>query len=109
MKKRSTSKTSRTDWKRVDRLRDQDIDFSDSPEATAEEFRSGVVRWGVAGRVPKEQITLRLDADVLEWFRARGKGYQTHINLLLRSYMNAHDEKPTSRRRSGSSMSRKNR
>jgi len=35
---------------------------------------------------PKEQITLRLDKDVLAWFRTRGKGYQTLINAVLRSY-----------------------
>ena len=39
---------------------------------------------------PKEQITLRLDADVLEWFRARGAGYQSRINALLRAHMNKH-------------------
>jgi uncharacterized protein (DUF4415 family) len=36
--------------------------------------------------LPKEQITLRLDRDVLEWFRARGRGYQTRINAVLRAY-----------------------
>lgn len=35
---------------------------------------------------PKEQITLRLDGDMLRWFRAGGKGYQTHINAVLRGY-----------------------
>ena len=35
---------------------------------------------------PKEQITLRLDRDMLQWFRARGKGYQTLINAVLRGY-----------------------
>jgi uncharacterized protein (DUF4415 family) len=34
----------------------------------------------------KEQVTLRLDSDVLRWFRARGRGYQTRINAVLRSY-----------------------
>lgn len=35
---------------------------------------------------PKEQVTLRLDRDVLRWFRAKGRGYQTLINAVLRSY-----------------------
>ena len=35
---------------------------------------------------PKEQVTLRLDRDVLRWFRAHGRGYQTRINAVLRSY-----------------------
>ena len=34
----------------------------------------------------KEQVTLRLDRDVLEWFRAKGRGYQTRINAVLRAY-----------------------
>ena len=37
-------------------------------------------------REPKEQVTLRLDRDVLRWFRAQGRGYQTRINAVLRSY-----------------------
>jgi len=37
----------------------------------------------------KVPMTVRLDADVLSWFRALGKGYQTRINAVLRSYMNA--------------------
>jgi len=35
---------------------------------------------------PKEQVTLRLDRDVLRWFRAHGRGYQTRINAVLRGY-----------------------
>lgn len=35
---------------------------------------------------PKEQVTLRLDRDVLRWFRGKGRGYQTRINAVLRSY-----------------------
>ncbi len=41
---------------------------------------------------PKEQVTVRLDADILEWFKAHGRGYQTRINAVLRSYYEAHKE-----------------
>ncbi len=71
-------------------MRDEDIDFSDHPEATAEDFARGVVRIGFVPVPSKQQITLRVDADVLEWFRGRGAGYQTQINALLRAYMNEH-------------------
>jgi uncharacterized protein (DUF4415 family) len=81
---------SKTDWKRVNAMRDEDIDFSDIPPVTAEQFARAVVRVGLKPVPPKQQITLRLDADVLEWFRARGTGYQTQINALLRAYMEAH-------------------
>lgn len=90
MSKRSTTKRSKTDWKRIDAVRDEDIDFSDNPEWTPEDFAKAVVRVGFKPVPPKEQITLRVDADVLEWFRARGAGYQTQINALLRAYMNEH-------------------
>ena len=39
---------------------------------------------------PKGQITLRIDRDVLDWFRKSGRGYQTRMNAVLRSYMDAH-------------------
>lgn len=90
MKKRATSKKSKTDWKRIDSMRDEDIDYSDIPPWTDEQWAKAVVRWPGGAPPAKEQITLRLDADVLEWFRARGKGYQTQINLLLRLYMIEH-------------------
>jgi uncharacterized protein (DUF4415 family) len=38
----------------------------------------------------KEGVYLRLDQDVLEWFKAQGPGYQTRINAILRAYMEAH-------------------
>lgn len=56
-------------------------------------FAKAVVRRGIAAAPPKAQVTLRLDADVLEWFRSQGKGYQTQINTLLRAYMKARTSK----------------
>ena len=90
MSKRAISKRSKTDWKRVDAMRDEDLDLTDHPEMSAEMFAKAVVRIGFRPVTPKEQITLRLDADVLQWFRERGAGYQTQINALLRAYMQEH-------------------
>ncbi|MBX9631231.1 MAG: BrnA antitoxin family protein [Burkholderiales bacterium] len=89
MSKSSFSKASKTDWKRVDALPDSAIDLSDNPEVTPEMFAKAFVRRGLAASPTKEQVTLRLDAEVLAWFRAQGKGYQTQINRLLRAYMEA--------------------
>ncbi|HET9680227.1 MAG TPA: BrnA antitoxin family protein [Gammaproteobacteria bacterium] len=89
MKKHFTSKTSKTNWQHVDALRDEDIDFSDNPELTPEIFAKAVVRCDLQSRPPKKQVTLRIDADTLDWFRAQGQGYQTQINALLRAYMEA--------------------
>jgi uncharacterized protein (DUF4415 family) len=79
-----------TDWKRVDALRDEDIDLSDNPELTPEMFARAVVRRGLKPPPRKRQLTLRVDEDVLKWFRAQGRGYQTQINALLRAYVEAH-------------------
>lgn len=90
MKKRITSNKSLTDWARLDTMRDGEIDLLDSPEISPEMFARGVVRRGLKPLPPKAQITLRLDYDVLAWFKARGRGYQTRVNALLRAYMEAH-------------------
>lgn len=90
MSKKPTSNTSQTDWDRVDALRDEDIDRSDVPELAPEMFARAVVREGLEPVPRKRQVTLRVDADVLAWFRDQGRGYQTRINALLRAYMEAH-------------------
>lgn len=89
MSKHSSSKRSRTDLKRLDSLKSKDIDLSDLPEIAPERFARAVVREGLTPVHAKEQVTLRLDSDVLTWFRSQGKGYQTKINSLLRAYMKA--------------------
>jgi uncharacterized protein (DUF4415 family) len=47
---------------------------------------------------PKEQVTVRLDADILEWFKQQGRGYQTRMNAVLRSYVEARKDEPTVKR-----------
>lgn len=90
MKKTRTSRKSQTDWKRLEKMTDEDIDYSDCPPLTPEMFARGVLRRGLKSRKTKVQLTLRVDQDVLAWFKARGPGYQTQMNALLRAYMEAH-------------------
>ena len=90
MKKKSTIRKSETDWNRVSSMKDEDIDFSDLPEATPEMFARGIIRRGLKPVVRKKQLTLRMDSDVIEWFKKQGRGYQTKINSLLRAYMEEH-------------------
>ncbi len=90
MKKRVTSKKCQTDWARVDAMKDKEINFSDTPEVSPEMFARAIVRRGLKPVPRKAQLTLRMDSDVLEWFRKQGQGYQTKINALLRAYMDAH-------------------
>ncbi len=93
MKNSRTYSKSRTDWARLDALKDDDIDLSDTPEITPEMFAKAVVRRGLKPVSPKAQITLRIDRDVLDWYKKQGRGYQTRINALLRAYMQAHKTK----------------
>ncbi len=80
----STKRHSRTDWKRIDSMRDEDLDYSDIPKQGPDFFANAILWPG-----PKKQITLRLDPDVLKFFRKQGRGYQTTINAVLRKYMEA--------------------
>ena len=90
MRKKAISSKSQTDWKRLKSMNDKEIDLSDNPELTPEMFARVVVRRGLKSVQRKAQLTLRIDSDVIEWFRERGQGYQTQINALLRAYMEAH-------------------
>jgi len=71
---------------------DRDIDLSDLPEVEPRAFARALVRKGLQPVPRKEQLTLRLDANVLAWFRAQGSGYQSQMNALLKAYREAHEE-----------------
>ena len=90
MRKPIISRKSETDWNRIDAMTDEDIDFSDNPEATADMFVNAIVRKGFKPIPRKSQLTLRIDQDVIDFFKSQGRGYQTRINQLLRAYMEAH-------------------
>ncbi|MBL0702345.1 MAG: BrnA antitoxin family protein [Desulfosarcina sp.] len=83
------SHKSQTDWNRVDKLRDKDIDLSENPEVTPEMFAKAVLRKGLKPVTRKTQVTLRIDDEVLTWFKNQGRGYQTRINSLLKAYKEA--------------------
>lgn len=87
MSKTNISSKSRTDLKRLAKMKDTDIDLSGIPEIPPEKFAKAIVRKGLKPVQKKSQVTLRIDADVLQWFKETGKGYQTRINSLLRHYM----------------------
>jgi uncharacterized protein (DUF4415 family) len=67
-------------------MADEDIDLSESPSLD-KDFWAEAILWPG----PKKQITLRLDLDVLDFFKKQGKGYQTVINSVLRQYMSVHE------------------
>ena len=86
MKNHTTKKRSRTNWGKIDALKDNEIDFSDIPELGKTFFKRAVLRFPE----PKTAVTIRLDRQVLNWFKAKGPGYQMRINALLRAYMETH-------------------
>lgn len=75
---------SETDWARIDSLVDTTIDTSDIPPLDDNFFANAQTR---LPSMEKIQITLPIDADVLDWFQAFGSEYQQRINLVLRLYM----------------------
>ena len=83
----------RTDWKRLDALSDEDIDCSDIPAIDENFFKNA----SVVMPPGKRQLTVRLDADVLDWMKAQGKGYQSRINAILRAYYEAHRDDAANR------------
>jgi uncharacterized protein (DUF4415 family) len=82
---------SETDWARVDALTDEDIEraVAEDPDAapfwTDEDWKNARVVWPQG----KDPVTLRLDRDVIAWFKHQGRGYQTRINAVLRAFVEA--------------------
>ena len=83
MKKKNSKKRSGTDCAYLASDDNKTIDYSDIPALEDSFWRTAQVRLPVK----KESVTIRLDKDLLSWFRASGQGYQTRINAILRSYM----------------------
>lgn len=71
-------------------MRDSDLKRSaEHPEADLKHIARGIVRQGLKRVSSKTSISLRVDADVLKWFKAQGPGYQTRINAVLRAFKDA--------------------
>ncbi len=62
---------------------------AEHPEADVRHIVRGIVRQGLKPVSSKTSISLRVDADVLDWFKAQGRGYQTRINAVLRAFKDA--------------------
>ena len=80
---------SKTDWARLESKKVASNVSDDHPEAEVRHIVRGIVRRGLQPLPSKASISLRLDQDVLEWFKAQGTGYQTRINSVLRAFRDA--------------------
>jgi uncharacterized protein (DUF4415 family) len=77
--------TSSSDWERVKNLKDEEIDTSDAPEWDAAMFANAKVQLPER----KKTISIRVDSDLIDWYKAQGKGYQTRMVAVLRMYKDA--------------------
>jgi uncharacterized protein (DUF4415 family) len=98
MKGKITRTTSRrrtkgeTDFKRLRQMSDAAIDDSDIPKLGKSFWKTAKLRMPE----PKDRLTIRVDHDIVQWLKKAGSGYQTRINAILRSYMNAQSDEGTS-------------
>jgi uncharacterized protein (DUF4415 family) len=87
----SSAEASATDWSRFDAITDADIEAAIAADPDAAPILDAA--WFADAKLvlpePKRQVTLRLDADLLDWFRAQGPGWQTRMNAVLRAWMQA--------------------
>ena len=85
MKNTNTKGYSATDWERIDKLTDEQIDTSDIPPLDEDFFTRATLQ------MPnKSTVVLNVDADVLEWFQAQGEKSKERMNAALRIYAEAH-------------------
>ena len=81
------NKPSETDWKRVNEMTDEEIDTSDIPPLDEDFFSQAQLR------MPKRPpVMMKVDADLVDWVKAQGEGYENLINAALRSYVEGHKE-----------------
>jgi uncharacterized protein (DUF4415 family) len=86
-KRKSSSTHFDSDEKRARVLREEGIVLTDEhPDVDLKHIVRAIVRVGLRPPPPKVSVSLRIDADVLEWFKAQGEGYQTRMNAVLRAF-----------------------
>ena len=90
MKQKSSSRRSKTNFRRLRTMKDGDIRLSaEHPEIDVKHVARGIVRRGLRVVPRKASVSLRIDADVLDWFKRGGVGYQTRMNAVLRAFKEA--------------------
>jgi uncharacterized protein (DUF4415 family) len=83
-----------TDYTWLDAMTDEDIAKAVAEDPDAAPIDTDWTKARLVSPPGKDNVTLRVDRDVLSWFRATGKGFHTRMNAVLRAYMEAHRERP---------------
>jgi uncharacterized protein (DUF4415 family) len=90
VKKKSYLQASKTNFRRLRQMKAADVKITaEHPELNVKQIARAIVRKGLKPVPPKASVSLRIDVDVLEWFKSRGSGYQTRINAVLRAFKEA--------------------
>jgi uncharacterized protein (DUF4415 family) len=85
-----TANTDKTNWARLRAMKDADIACTeDAPATTPQDWASALAHRGLPLPARKQQIALRVDTDVLAWYRQQGAGWQTRMNAVLRAFRDA--------------------
>ncbi len=79
----ANKKSIMSDLKKIDEIKDEDIDYSDIPALDNSFF----IKKTIELPRPKKSVTIRIDDDVLDWFKKQGKGYQTKMNAVLKTFV----------------------
>jgi len=87
----ATLKKGKTDWARVEALSDEDIEraIAEDPDAAPILDEEWFKNAELVLPEPKAPISIRVDRDVLDWFKGQGPGYQSRMNAVLKAYMQA--------------------
>ncbi len=81
----------KTDWDKLRAMPDSKVAFTtDAPSTSPDDWANAIAHRGLPVPSRKTQIALRVDEDVLEWFKAQGAGYQTRMNAVLKAFRDAH-------------------
>ena len=86
---KTVPKRRRTAWAKLQKMTNREIDYSDIPATNTKFWQQAQVVMPSA----KTHLSLRLNGDIVEWFTRQDTGYQTRINAVLRSYVQAHSTK----------------
>ena len=86
-----SKKSIKSDLARIKRMKDAEINYSDIPALDKSFLKKATAAWPPV----KQQLTIRLDEDVLAWLKGHGRGYQTRINRILRVVMESHPPRST--------------
>ena len=93
---------SQSDWAAADAMTEEELEAAIASDPDEAGLQHNLDNWDnviIGFPKPKRQLTVRLDGDIIEWFKDSGKGYQTRVNAVLRSYVEMQKRQKLERRK----------